>query len=126
MAIARALVDNRAVLLADEPTGAVDTAAGRAIGQLLLDLNAAGQTLLIVTHNPELAERICGRVIQLADGRVHDDTGTAVSTEQPGLAAQPEARHRAAGRCGKRPGRPVGWCSRWWCSRCWRSPARRC
>jgi putative ABC transport system ATP-binding protein len=57
VAIARALVSSPAVLLADEPTGAVDTAAGRAIGQLLLDLNAAGQTLLIVTHNPELAER---------------------------------------------------------------------
>ena len=92
VAIARALVNNPAVLLADEPTGAVDTAAGRAIGQLLLDLNAAGQTLLIVTHNPELAERYAGRVIQLADGRVVSDTGTAVSTEQPGLAAQPGAR----------------------------------
>jgi putative ABC transport system ATP-binding protein len=77
VAIARALVNSPAVLLADEPTGAVDTAAGRAIGQLLLDLNAAGQTLLIVTHNPELAERYASRVIQLADGRVISDTGAA-------------------------------------------------
>ena len=77
VAIARALVNNPAVLLADEPTGAVDTAAGRAIAQLLLDLNAAGQTLLIVTHNPELAERYASRVIQLADGRVVSDTGAA-------------------------------------------------
>ena len=90
VAIARALVNNPAVLLADEPTGAVDTAAGRAIGQLLLDLNAAGQTLLIVTHNPELAERYASRVIQLADGRVISDTGAA-------------ARHRAA-----RPGGTAG------------------
>jgi putative ABC transport system ATP-binding protein len=78
VAIARALVNNPAVLLADEPTGAVDTAAGRAIGQLLLDLNAAGQTLVVVTHNPELAERYASRVIQLADGRVISDTAAAV------------------------------------------------
>jgi putative ABC transport system ATP-binding protein len=77
VAIARALVNRPAVLLADEPTGAVDTAVGRAIGQLLLDLNEAGQTLLIVTHNPELAERYASRVIQLADGRVVSDTGAA-------------------------------------------------
>jgi putative ABC transport system ATP-binding protein len=92
VAIARALVNNPAVLLADEPTGAVDTAAGQAIGQLLRDLNAAGQTLLIVTHNPELAERYAGRVIQLADGRVISDTGAAMSTGQHGPAGQPGAR----------------------------------
>ena len=92
VAIARALVNNPAVLLADEPTGAVDTAAGQAIGQLLRDLNAAGQTLLIVTHNPELAERYASRVIQLADGRVIRDTGAAMSTGQHGPAGHPGAR----------------------------------
>jgi putative ABC transport system ATP-binding protein len=92
VAIARALVNNPAVLLADEPTGAVDTAAGRAIGQLLLDLNEAGQTLVIVTHNPELAERYASRVIRLADGRVVSDTGAAVPTGQPSPAGQPGAR----------------------------------
>jgi putative ABC transport system ATP-binding protein len=73
----------------------VDTAAGRAIGQLLLDLNAAGQTLVVVTHNAELAERYASRVIQLADGRVFSDTGLAV----PGPAGQPES----AGQPGARP-----------------------
>ena len=92
VAIARALVNNPAVLLADEPTGAVDTAAGRAIGQLLLDLNAAGQTLLIVTHNPELAERYASRVIQLADGRVDQRHRRGRATGQPGPAGQPGAR----------------------------------
>jgi putative ABC transport system ATP-binding protein len=92
VAIARALVNNPAVLLADEPTGAVDTAAGRAIGQLLVDLNAAGQTLLIVTHNPELAGRYASRVIRLADGRIVSDTGAAVRTGQPGPAGQQGAR----------------------------------
>jgi putative ABC transport system ATP-binding protein len=81
VAIARALVNTPEVLLADEPTGAVDTAAGRAIGQLLLDLNAAGQTLVVVTHNPELAERYASRVIQLADGRVIGDTRAAGQDE---------------------------------------------
>jgi putative ABC transport system ATP-binding protein len=94
VAIARALVNKPAVLLADEPTGAVDTAAGLAIGQLLLDLNTAGQTLLIVTHNPELAERYASRVIRLADGQVISDTGTAVPRPagQSGLAGQPGAQ----------------------------------
>jgi putative ABC transport system ATP-binding protein len=54
--------------------------AGRAIGQLLLDLNAAGQTLLVVTHNPELAGRYASRVIQLADGQISSDTGAVVHT----------------------------------------------
>jgi putative ABC transport system ATP-binding protein len=92
VAIARALVNTPAVLLADEPTGAVDTAAGLQIGQQLLDLNAAGQTLLIVTHNLELAERYASRVIQLADGRVVSDTGAATRTGQPDPAGQPGAR----------------------------------
>jgi len=89
VAIARALVNKPAVLLADEPTGALDTAAGRQIGRLLLDLHAAGQTLLIVTHNPELAERYADRVIQLADGRVISDTGAVLPIGQPRPAGQP-------------------------------------
>ena len=95
VAIARALVNNPAVLLADEPTGAVDTAAGRAIGQLLLDLNAAGQTLVVVTHNPELAERYASRMIQLADGRVISDTGAAVRSGQQEPTVQPGRRARS-------------------------------
>jgi putative ABC transport system ATP-binding protein len=91
VAIARALINDPAVLLADEPTGAVDTSAGRQIGQLLLDLNAAGQTLLIVTHNPELAQRYASRVIQLADGRIISDIGAA-STGRTGPAGQPGTR----------------------------------
>jgi putative ABC transport system ATP-binding protein len=73
VAIARALVNRPAVLLADEPTGAVDSTTGDEIGQLLLELNAAGQTLIMVTHNPELAIRYTHRVVELADGRVASD-----------------------------------------------------
>jgi putative ABC transport system ATP-binding protein len=73
VAIARALVNTPAVLLADEPTGALDSAAGREVGELLAGLNAAGQTLVLVTHNPDLAAAYAGRVIELTDGRVTSD-----------------------------------------------------
>ena len=73
VAIARALVNRPALLLADEPTGALDTANGEAIGDLLLDLNSSGQTLILVTHNPDLAARYAGRVIEIVDGRVASD-----------------------------------------------------
>jgi len=79
VAIARALVNRPSLLLADEPTGAVDTATGDEIGRLLLDLNAAGQTLIVVTHSPELAKRYARRVIRLADGRVASDSTVARS-----------------------------------------------
>ena len=73
VAIARALVNRPAVLLADEPTGAVDSATGEEIGELLLELNSSGQTLIMVTHNPELADRYTHRTIALADGRLASD-----------------------------------------------------
>ena len=70
VAIARALVKRPKVLLADEPTGALDSATGEHIGALLRELNRAGQTIILVTHNPDLAARYAGRTIQLVDGRV--------------------------------------------------------
>jgi len=73
VAIARALVNRPALLLADEPTGALDTATGEEIGQLLADLNQSGQTLVLVTHNPDLAARHARRVISVTDGRVTSD-----------------------------------------------------
>ena len=69
-AIARALVNSPELLLADEPTGALDTAAGQQIGALLRELNAAGQTLVLVTHDPALAEQYAARTVRLVDGQV--------------------------------------------------------
>lgn len=73
VAIARALVNRPTLLLADEPTGALDTTTGEEIGELLLDLNRSGLTLVLVTHNPELAARYADRIVQLVDGRVDSD-----------------------------------------------------
>ena len=70
VAIARALVNSPAVLLADEPTGALDTATGQEIGTLLRQLNDGGQTLVLVTHDPALAERYAARTVQIVDGQL--------------------------------------------------------
>jgi putative ABC transport system ATP-binding protein len=80
VAIARALVNRPVLLLADEPTGALDTATGEEIGQLLRDLNASGQSLVLVTHNPELAARYASRTVQLVDGRITSDVTSPVLT----------------------------------------------
>lgn len=68
LAIARAVVNEPPLLLADEPTGALDTRTGGEVMGVLLDLNARGQTVLLVTHNPETAA-LAGRVLHLRDGR---------------------------------------------------------
>src|SRR5579863_10438291 len=83
VAIARALVNRPALLLADEPTGAVDTATGEEIGELLVDLNASGQTLILVTHNPDLAARYARRIIQLVDGQVASDIRDGITGGAP-------------------------------------------
>jgi len=70
VAIARALVNSPELLLADEPTGALDTATGQEIGRLLRELNQGGQTLVLVTHDPALAERYAARTVHLVDGQV--------------------------------------------------------
>ncbi|MGW8888053.1 ABC transporter ATP-binding protein [Streptomyces sp. NPDC055749] len=70
VAVARALMNRPALLLADEPTGALDSRSGEQVMDLLIDLNQIGQTLLIVTHDPQLATRCASRLIEVVDGRV--------------------------------------------------------
>jgi putative ABC transport system ATP-binding protein len=86
VAIARALMNRPALLLADEPTGAVDTAAGEEIGELLLDINSSGQTLILVTHSLALAERYARRVVTLVDGRITGDSRREAAGGAPARA----------------------------------------
>ncbi|HVC80230.1 MAG TPA: ABC transporter ATP-binding protein [Chloroflexota bacterium] len=76
VAIARALINRPALLLADEPTGALDTRSGDQVLDLFRDLNRTGQTIVLVTHDPRLAERCAQRTITLVDGLVIRDTAT--------------------------------------------------
>ena len=85
VAIARALMNRPVLLLADEPTGAVDEAAAAQVRQLLAELNADGQTLLLVTHDPELAGGAGRRLVRMHDGHATEagsstGTGTTSST----------------------------------------------
>jgi putative ABC transport system ATP-binding protein len=70
VAIARALVNSPELLLADEPTGSLDSAAGQEIGALLRQLNLGGQTLVLITHDPALAQRYAARTVRIVDGQV--------------------------------------------------------
>lgn len=72
VAIARAVINQPAVLLADEPTGNLDRTSGAEIIDLLEQLNRNGQTLVVVTHDPEIGER-ARRCIRVVDGRIAAD-----------------------------------------------------
>lgn len=83
IAVARALANNPHIILADEPTGNLDSANGQAITELLESLWADGTTVVVVTHDPELAER-APRVISMSDGEIVAD----VRSDRPRVAAK--------------------------------------
>ena len=74
--IARAMINEPLILLADEPTGALDSKTGQQILELFDELVKQGKTIILVTHDPSVAHR-CSRVIHLHDGRVHKDEQNA-------------------------------------------------
>ncbi len=77
VAIARALVNNPSIILADEPTGALDTKTGNQIMALLSQLNAEGKTIIMVTHEPEIAD-YAQRKLVIRDGEITHDTTASV------------------------------------------------
>ncbi len=86
VAIARALVTHPSILLADEPTGNLDTQTTLDILALFDELHREGHTIIMVTHEPDVAAR-CQRVIRLQDGRVHSDVRQTPSTAHQEAAA---------------------------------------
>lgn len=69
MTIARAIVNEPSVILADEPTGALDSKTSQEIMDVFKELNAKGKTVIIVTHDMSIAQQ-CGRIIEIADGKI--------------------------------------------------------
>lgn len=84
VAIARAIVKQPSVILADEPTGALDEATGEAVQDIFRRLNEKGKTVIIVTHDAKVAEK-CGRIIRLRDGVVQDEMLSAVTADNGGV-----------------------------------------
>ena len=78
VAVARALMNRPSLLLADEPTGALDSASAADVQQLLTELNQRGQTLLLVTHDTALADLCATRTIELVDGKITRDVRAAL------------------------------------------------
>ncbi len=81
VAIARALMNAPRLILADEPTGALDSATAKDIMNLLTDLNAQGTTVVVVTHDPEVAA-YARRIVRVRDGVVVEDSRTASSAKE--------------------------------------------
>ena len=87
VAIARALINEPAVLLADEPTGNLDSLSAAEVMELLRRRNAAGQTILLVTHDPRVAVA-ADRVIRMRDGRIHSEAFLGRDGDQRGRVAE--------------------------------------
>lgn len=88
VAIARAIAAAPPVILADEPTGNLDTASSREILQILKELNATGRTVILITHDDGIAAQ-ARRVIRISDGRIEsDEINSAVEAQMPAMVNQ--------------------------------------
>ena len=90
VAIARALINNPDILLADEPTGALDSETSVQIMELLKEI-AKDKLVIMVTHNPELAQQYSTRIVKLLDGRIVDDSNPCTESEAP---VEPQKRKK--------------------------------
>lgn len=88
VSVARALMNGGEVILADEPTGALDTKSSKELIDLLLELNRKGHTIVMVTHDPEVAKH-AHRTIEISDGRIVSDTRTTPKHAAEGKRLQP-------------------------------------
>ena len=96
VSIARALMNGGEVILADEPTGALDTASGKEVMRILLELHAAGHTVILVTHDPKVAAN-AERIIEVSDGEILSDRSNERDTTHL-LSEEPVAPKATASR----------------------------
>lgn len=85
VSIARALVGNPSIILADEPTGALDTKTGREVLEFLQQLNEEGNTIVLITHDMGVAEK-AKRIIRISDGKIVEDSGHSVPEDRYNIA----------------------------------------
>ena len=97
VSIARALMNDARILLADEPTGALDSKSGQDVLQLLKDLHARGKTVIVITHDREVASH-ADRLIEIRDGRIIHDSGHPPTTaeSEPAPAPRPAPKQGLA------------------------------
>ncbi|GFM79230.1 macrolide export ATP-binding/permease protein MacB 2 [Pseudomonas cichorii] len=98
VSIARALMNGGEIILADEPTGALDTASGKEVMKILLELNAAGRTVILVTHDEKVAAH-AQRVIEISDGKIVSDR---INPDRQSLQDQEQDRLPTKNRKGNR------------------------
>jgi len=85
VAIARALINNPQIILADEPTGNLDSKSGEQILKILEGLNKKGLTVIVVTHDIDIAKKAKRQII-IKDGKIIKDTGSSLQTDTPGVS----------------------------------------
>lgn len=90
VAIARALMNDPPVILADEPTGALDSRSGHDVMELLKALHSEGRTIILITHDEKVASH-AKRIIRIQDGHILDDTGVSAISEAPAKTVDLEA-----------------------------------